>query len=256
MSGRRWKWDEVVLAMNLYCRLPFGRLHKGTPEIIELARYLDRTPSSVALKMVNLASLDPVLAKRGIKGMSNASNLDREVWESFQGNWELLSFESQKAYLKIQEFEKADRLPDIPWLAQDIGETEAERTVRVRLVQGFFRESVLASYRQKCAFCGFGLHGMLNASHIIPWSQSVERRADPTNGLCLCAFHDRAFDRGIMAVDDNMEIMISRKAKAKEDAVMHRVGITEMEGQQIHLPDKFCPDPSALDYHRKRIFVS
>lgn len=84
----------------------------------------------------------------------------------------------------------------------------------------------------------------------------MERRADPTNGLCLCAFHDRAFDRGIMAVSDNMKIMISREAKAKEEAAMHRVGITEMEGIQIHLPDKFCPDPSALDYHRTRIFVS
>jgi predicted restriction endonuclease len=39
---------------------------------------------------------------------------------------------------------------------------------------------------------------MLNASHIIPWSIDEKRRADPGNGLALCAFHDRAFERGII----------------------------------------------------------
>lgn len=77
-AGQRlWTRDELLLATNLYCKLPFGQLHKGNPAIIELAGLLHRTPSPVALKLANFASLDSSLARAG---MSNASHLDRQVW--------------------------------------------------------------------------------------------------------------------------------------------------------------------------------
>ena len=39
MSGNRRNWsrDELLAAFNLYCRTPFGRLHRGNPDIIALA---------------------------------------------------------------------------------------------------------------------------------------------------------------------------------------------------------------------------
>jgi putative restriction endonuclease len=67
-----WSEEELILAMNLYCKLPFGKLHQGSPEVIELAGLIGRTPGSVAFKLVNLASLDPSLQARGIKGATNA----------------------------------------------------------------------------------------------------------------------------------------------------------------------------------------
>lgn len=57
-TGNRWTKDELRLAFNLYCQLPFGRLHSKNPEIIELAKLIRRTPSSVAMKLVNFASLE------------------------------------------------------------------------------------------------------------------------------------------------------------------------------------------------------
>lgn len=80
-----WTKDELILAINLYCKLPFGRLHKNTAEIIELANLLDRSNNAIAYKLVNFASLDPSLQKRGIKGASNTSKLDKEVWDEFYG---------------------------------------------------------------------------------------------------------------------------------------------------------------------------
>ncbi|MDB5384736.1 MAG: endonuclease [Planctomycetaceae bacterium] len=65
MASRKWTRDELLLAMNLYCQLPFGKLHQHNPEIIQLAAALDRTPSSIAMKLVNLASLDPLHQQRG-----------------------------------------------------------------------------------------------------------------------------------------------------------------------------------------------
>lgn len=62
-----WTREELTLAVNLYCKLPFGRLHRLNSEVIHLANLIGRTPSSVAYKLVNFASFDPGLKARGIK---------------------------------------------------------------------------------------------------------------------------------------------------------------------------------------------
>jgi putative restriction endonuclease len=62
-----WTRNELILAINLYCKLPFGRLHNRNPEIENLAKLIGRTSSSVAYKLVSFASLDPSLKARGIK---------------------------------------------------------------------------------------------------------------------------------------------------------------------------------------------
>ena len=79
MANARWSKDELKLAFHLYCQLPFGKLHQRNPEIVELARLLGRTPGSVAMKLVNFASLDPTITRSGRSGLNNASKLDREV---------------------------------------------------------------------------------------------------------------------------------------------------------------------------------
>ena len=61
---RLWTRDELILAINLYSKLEFGKMHSRNPQIIELANMINRTPGSVAFKLVNFASLDPSLKKR------------------------------------------------------------------------------------------------------------------------------------------------------------------------------------------------
>ena len=61
---KKWSREETILAYELYCRTPFGRIHSRNPEIIELANLIGRTSGSVALKMSNLARFDPELQKR------------------------------------------------------------------------------------------------------------------------------------------------------------------------------------------------
>ena len=68
-----WQRDELMLAINLYCKTPFGRIHVRNPAIIELAELLGRTPGSVSYKLANFASIDPSLDR---KGASNVSRLD------------------------------------------------------------------------------------------------------------------------------------------------------------------------------------
>jgi putative restriction endonuclease len=134
------------------------------------------------------------------------------------------------------------------------GPTEKQITRPMRLVQSFFSRSVLASYAYKCSFCGLEVRSLLNASHIIPWHVSVERRGNPKNGLCLCVLHDRAFDRGLISVDADSRLLISKRVKKMNPVPLHRVGLLDIEGERINLPGRFLPDANCLEYHRKSVF--
>jgi len=95
-SGERKPWtrDELLLAINLYCKPPFDRIHVRNPEIIELAKILELTPGSVSYKLANFAKIDPSLER---KGASHVSKLDVEVWNEFFANWDEMVFESEKS---------------------------------------------------------------------------------------------------------------------------------------------------------------
>lgn len=82
-TGNRWTRDELLIALNLYHKLRFEQFDQRQPVIIEVAERLGRTSGSVAMKLSNLASLDPALKLRGIRGLEGASQLDRNVWDEF-----------------------------------------------------------------------------------------------------------------------------------------------------------------------------
>jgi putative restriction endonuclease len=251
MSNKNWTRDELLLAFNLYCRTPFGRLHKSNPEIILLAQKIGRTTSAVAMKLVNFASFDPIHQARNVRGLSNASRADREIWDEFNADPERLAFESQQTLSHVVQSTEAIATEEV---ALPSGPTEGTRMVRTRLVQTFFRDAVLASYNYRCTICDLGLLELLNASHIIPWSRNVERRADPRNGLALCAIHDRAFDRGLLTISESFSVLISGRAKAQTKSRLQSVAMIEVDGKMISLPTRFSPDPIALAYHREHIF--
>jgi len=252
MSVKNWTRDELLLTFNLYCRTPFGRLHRNNPEVISLAQNIGRTPSAFAMKLVNFASFDPVQQARQIRGLANASRADREIWDEFNANPEQLAFESQQVLQ--QSTGENEEVTEIE-TSLPSGPTESTRLVRTRLVQSFFRDAVLSSYEFKCTICSLDLPELLSASHIIPWSKNIERRADPRNGLSLCAIHDRAFDRGLLAIGDAFDVLLSARARIhSSESRLHLVALTEVEGKMISLPKRFAPDPEALAYHREHIF--
>ncbi len=65
----KWTREHFLIALNLYYKLPFGKLHRGNPIIIESAKKMGRTPNSLAMKLCNFASLDPVQLARGVRGL-------------------------------------------------------------------------------------------------------------------------------------------------------------------------------------------
>ena len=96
--GRNWTEYELLIAMNLYCRLPFGQFDQSNKHVCEVAEKMDRTPGALAMKLSNLASLDSYHQSRGVVGLRGASNLDRKVWASFQENWSNMAEKSEAAF--------------------------------------------------------------------------------------------------------------------------------------------------------------
>jgi hypothetical protein len=67
-----WTRDQLLIALRLYMRTPFGRLHGRNPQIIELSDKIGRTPNALAMKACNFASLDPAFRASNRKGLSGA----------------------------------------------------------------------------------------------------------------------------------------------------------------------------------------
>lgn len=246
-----WTREHLLVAMHLYCQIPFGRLHARNPTIAAVARRMGRSPGSLAMKLVNFAALDPVQQSRGIAGLRNVSRADRDIWNAFQTDWEA-SAETAAAALRS--------LPS-PAVAETSGaripERETDRIVETvaRSGQEFFRQAVLSAYRNTCCVTGLAVPDLLVASHIIPWKQSSERRLDPRNGLCLSALYDRAFDRGLISFNEEHRLLVGKTllTEARKHPSTERL-FMPYAGARIRLPDRFTPDPEALRFHRELIY--
>ena len=94
------------------------------------------------------------------------------------------------------------------------------------------------------------------SSHIKPWKDSNARteRTNPSNGLCLNALHDKAFDRGFITIDYDYNIVISTKLKDANMDLETRKWLQHYDGHKILLPDRFLPGKRFIEYHNDVIF--
>lgn len=264
---RAWSHTELLLAMNLYCKLPFGRLNHANPLIVAVAKRMGRTPSSLSMKLCNFASFDPGLQARGIKGLRGASRADRMIWDEFQADWNGMGLESEKLYQDLvgaidplaneaetargKKTRKAIVMPKGP----PVGETEVETSVTARRGQSFFRKAVLASYGCKCCVTGNPIPELLVASHILPWGKYPKHRLNPQNGLCLAKTQDAAFDARLITFDADGCMMVSKYIEDFLPSEAIEREFMAFRGKRIAPPDKFPPDPALLAIHRDDLFV-
>lgn len=262
MARKNWTRDEIMVAFNLYCKLPFSVINAKRKEVIELANLIGRTPSAIAWKLVNFASLDPKLQAKNIKGASNGSKLDKIVFDEFYQNWEKMIYESE---IILQHFKNNQ-----PSLANKLNQVESnesdnlifyekeglvvERIVKARVNQKFFRKMILSSYENKCCFTGMEIDALLVASHIIPWAEDEKNRLNPENGLCLNYLHDKAFDKGLITVDFDYRIKISKYLQEFERNPSIQKFFLEYNKKPMTLPNRFLPNKDFLDYHHQYIF--
>ena len=254
-NRRRWTRQELLVAFGLYDQIPFGQFHAGNPEIIKFAELIGRTPSALAMKLSNIASLDPEITSTGRKGLSGASYADREMWQEMTNNCNNFAIEVERAINSILQGSE-------PYVAESESASEyqdytgQDRIVptKTRIGQKFFRKSVLDAYRYRCCITGLAIPKLLVASHIVPWRDDPANRLNPRNGLALSTLHDKAFDLGMITINADMTVRVSQQEFFVGDTFFV-TALRSYDGKTIVLPDKFQPHGDFLAYHRENIFI-
>lgn len=248
MDGQLWTRDELILAFELYCCIPFQRTKSTDPRIKHLASILHRTPASVARKLGNFGAFDPQLAAQNISGLTHGSKLDKAIWDEFHADWNGLIVHAHE----LRRDRESGKSEPAAFTAPT-GPSEKIVAVKQRLHQAFFRDAVISSYNNRCCVTGLPLVECLVAGHIIPWSVDKQRRADPTNGLCLSATFDRLFDCGLVTIETDLTLCVSGRVRSlKDQSVADHV--TAYHGKQIILPSRFYPNADCLSWHRENRF--
>lgn len=255
MANNLWTRDEMILVLNLYLKIPFGKMHKGNADVIKIARLIGRTPDAVALRLGNFASFDPQLKRRGISGLSHGGKKCEEYWNEFVHDREKLLYESELILAQYEDtsIEKKfdNELRDIP--ENLIGESRI-RQVKTRVNQNVFRQIVLANYDYQCALTGIDIPELLIASHIIPWSENKNERLNPENGICLSSLYDRAFDQGLISFDKSAKVIFSTRLLRNVSKDYYDKFFLPIYGKPLVDAKKYAVNPLFLEWHRDCIF--
>ncbi len=140
-----------------------------------------------------------------------------------------------------KELEYEARLEHREFLVED-----EEGSSRVRgSAQRVFAKAVKSNYGWECAVTGIKTPAFLVASHIVPWSEDKSIRIDPSNGICLSTFVDRAFDAGFLEISPNGRTAV-RWDLVRDDPIL-KAELRKLDDVELAKPKECPPDPNYLE---------
>lgn len=235
------------MALNVYCKIPFKDVKEWHPIIQKYAPLIGRSPVALKMKVGNFGRFDPVLRSKGIVGLVHGSKDEELVWNEFWGDPEKLAYESErlfaeKANMKIEEFTNVEST-DIPK-----GENRSVM-IQQRVNQSFFRKMILCAYLNRCCVTGITNSLLLEACHIMSWSEDENNRMNPTNGLCMNPLFHKAYDNFLMAITPDYTISISDQmlCDIKEETTFNF--LMGLRNRHLIMPEKFYPNQEFLSAH-------
>lgn len=124
--------------------------------------------------------------------------------------------------------------------------------VRPRLGQGAFQVLVMDAYRRRCAITGESTLPVLEAAHILPFSEAGPHEVG--NGMLLRSDFHKLFDRGLVTVTPNLNVEVS--------PIIHEQWFNGRVYYGLHgrplanLPEKAAdrPNPEFLAWHNENRF--
>lgn len=239
-----WTEDELKMAINVYCKIPFIKARKSSPEIIKWAKIIGRSPGGLYTKICNLGNFDSGVEA---KGLSHAGKLDSIIWAEFEKNPEKMIYESEQ--LLAQRMGKT--LEDYTEIrTEDLPEGKyREVVVRQRVNQIFFHDTVLSAYNYHCCITGISSLPLLEACHISGWADDTKNRTNPKNGLCMTPTFHRAYDKFLMAITPDYEIIISEQMIDGAQDEQTKYYLSSLKNKKMLMPEKFAPDVELLAQH-------
>ena len=288
--GPKWSYDETLAAFGLYMMLDQRqRNDKNSPHIAQLAVGLNRTAGSVYMKLMNLRAHDPNERARGVSGLAHSGKLEIQIWQEYQEQSDKLLILALKGYvnfiekvpLPTQNSRTRQTMHSSSTLQKSLVEettsllidasrpltvsgqqqttmaplgSEHETTALSRVNQSYFRNALVANYHDTCCLTGINIDPLLIVSHIKPWKASTGfEKTNAANGLLLNAFHDKAFDRGYMTIDDDYRVHISARVPHTD---INDYWLYQFEGRYITLPSSNLPSHEFIEYHQKHVFLT
>lgn len=246
----KWTREETIIAFNVYCKIPFKDSSKTHPMIVKYAQIIGRTPSALNMKIGNLGRLDPKLKERGIVGLGHGAKMEEEVWKEFYENPDKLAYESECLIAKASNT-NIEKIANIDVYDLPKGK-ERLAVVKQRVNQSFFRSAVMCSYDFKCCISGMGNPELLEACHIVDWSEDDTNRSNPENGLCLNSLFHKAYDKHLIAITPDYCVIISDELIEKAEDESLRSYLASLKNKKLILPNRFYPNPDFLDYHYQK----
>ncbi len=242
-----WTREQLIMALNVYCKIPFKDVKEWHPIIKKYAPLIGRTTTALKMKVGNFGRFDPVLRAKGIVGLSNGSKADEVIWNEFWGNSEKLAYESERLFAEragktIEEYAAIDTRSIPPGKDREV-------VVHQRVNQNFFREVVLTAYLNQCCITGITNTTLLEACHISGWVDDVNNRTNPKNGLCMNPLFHRAYDKYLLGVTPDYTIVVSEQMLdgVKDENFLSY--LRNIQGRRIIMPEKFSPDKDLLARH-------
>ena len=131
------------------------------------------------------------------------------------------------------------------------------RVAQLRRRDPRFRERVLVAYEYRCAMCGYDGRLAseaigLDAAHVRWWAFDGPDTVE--NALCLCVFHHKLLDRGVLGLGTDHTVSVSAhfvgRGRAAEELVLRLVGspLLDPHRGQPH------PNDAHVTWHADQVF--
>ncbi len=170
------------------------------------------------------------------KGIASKEDINRLILNS-SGNYRDILTKVKSFIDEEKRVEKIIKGLDV----DNLNSTEITTTTKQRIGQDKLRKYILDIYDHKCAICHIDKDDLLTCSHIVPWKVDEDNRLNPRNAICLCAIHDKLFDKGYFSLDENYEFKFSSKSNSKITSLFN--------GLKFREPYRDLPDKELLKKH-------
>lgn len=119
---------------------------------------------------------------------------------------------------------------------------------------GIFKREIPKIYNYTCCISGMRIDAtvqvsLIDACHIVPFSESYNDTI--SNGIALCPNLHRAFDRGLISVDEDYRVIVSGTFTEGESDY----SIRKFDRKRINLPSNrnFWPSVENISWHRSNV---
>jgi len=169
---------------------------------------------------------------------------------SNKGKGIIYNIEQEILHTKASEYQEKYQQ-----LKLQLNQEELEEETFIR--GGVFKREIPKLYKQRCAISGMRIISsnnaqMVDACHIIPFSNSNDDTVG--NGISLSPNLHRAFDRGLITINNDYRVRVSPSIKEDHSPF----SLSQFEGKEIILPEKieFHPLKENLVWHQNQVWIN